>query len=143
MNHFIRLLTEDPIFSFFVLSFLFLFLFFLTYIVQYIYISYNLKGLCKIIFNDVKAYTLPLEPFDFYFISTLPLIFWREILNIKKNMKFKNLFNKDFYFKVEKEQLTALMIQHPYFFYIQYLVFIFGVIWLFFLILAVLLTKFF
>ncbi|CAA0215876.1 putative membrane protein [Acinetobacter baumannii] len=53
---------------------------------QYIYISYNLKGICKIIFSDESHFTLPLEPFNCFFISVLPIVFWREMLNIKKEI---------------------------------------------------------
>ena len=73
MNHFINLLIEDKKFIYAVLSFVFLFLFFLSYLIQYGYLSYNLKGICKIIFDDEKYFRLPLEPFNSYFLSCVRL----------------------------------------------------------------------
>lgn len=110
------------------LSIFFFFLFWFTFIIQYIYISYNLKGICKIIFYDEKYFKLPLEPFNFYFLSCLPLVFWRETLNIKKGVNFKKLYGKEFYYPINKNQLKKILIQYPKLFYIQYLIFIFGII---------------
>ena len=70
------------------------FLFFLFFIVQYIYISYNLKGICKIIFNDDKYFKFPLEQINCFFISLLPIVFWRETLNIKKGVNLKKLYGQ-------------------------------------------------
>ena len=143
MSHFVSLIFEDIIVASFAFSFLFFFLFFLSFIIQYIYVSKNLKGICKIMFNDEKAYKLPLEPFNFYFLSLLPIVFWRETLNIKKNMKFKKLYGKEFYFKIEKDQLIKLLNKYPLFFYIQYAFFIFGMLWLVFSGFGYILDKFF
>ena len=111
------------------LCIVFFFLFFLFFIVQYIYISYNLKGICKIIFNDERYFKLPLEPFNSYFLSCLPLVFWRETLNIKKGVNFKKLYGQQFYYLINKTQLNEMLIKYPKLFYIQYLVFSFGILW--------------
>lgn len=142
MNHFISLLVQDSIFTLFFLSFLFLFFLFFTFIIQYIYLNRNIKGVCRIIFNDENAYRIPLEPFGFYFLSCLPLVFWRETLNAKKGVKFKKLYEKQFYFKIEKNQLTKLIKQYPYFFIIQYVLFLFGIFWLVLLVAACFLDNF-
>ena len=111
------------------LCIVFFFLFFLFFIVQYIYISYNLKGICKIIFDDKLYFKLPLEPFNSYFLSCLPLVFWRETLNIKKGVNFKKLYGQQFYYLINKTQLNEMLIKYPKLFYIQYLVFSFGILW--------------
>ena len=111
------------------LCIVFFFLFFLFFIVQYIYISYNLNGICKIIFNDERYFKLPLEPFNSYFLSCLPLVFWRETLNIKKGVNFKKLYGQQFYYLINKTQLNEMLIKYPKLFYIQYLVFSFGILW--------------
>lgn len=80
MNSFVNLIIEDNKFFYAAISFLFFFF----YLMQYIYISYNLKGICKIIFSDESHFTLPLEPFNCFFISVLPIVLWREMLNIKE-----------------------------------------------------------
>lgn len=85
--------------------------------------------MCKIIFYDEKYFKLPLEPFNSYFLSCLPLVFWRETLNIKKGTQFKKLYGKEFYYPIDKVQLKKMLKQYPKFFYIQYLVFIFGILW--------------
>lgn len=46
MDIIISLLTEIPLIFF---GFLFLIFFLLLYLIQYFYISYNLKGICKIV----------------------------------------------------------------------------------------------
>lgn len=102
----------------------FLILFFTLYFIQYIYISYNLKGICKIIFDDEKYFRLPLEPFNCFFISVLPIIFWRETLNIKKGTNFKKLYGKDFYYSLDKVQLKRILTRYPNFFYIQYIIYL-------------------
>ncbi|MFW1852850.1 hypothetical protein ACG9XR_20095 [Acinetobacter guillouiae] len=94
-------------------------------------------------FNDENAYKVPLEPFNFYFLSCLPLVFWRETLNIKKGIKFKKLYGKEFYFKIGKNQLIKMLKQYPYFFKIQYFLFFFGILWLIFMAMAYLSDKFF
>lgn len=115
MKHFIGLFLSDVVFFSASLFFFLIFLFLLTFFVQYIYISYNLKGICKIVFNNESNYKIPLEFFNFYFLSLLPLVFWRETLNIKKNKKFKKLYSKEFYFKIEKDQLVDLLDNYPFF----------------------------
>ena len=112
MNSFINLIIEDNKFFYAAVSFLFLFLFFFFYLLQYIYISYNLKGICKIIFSDESHFTLPLEPFNCFFISVLPIVFWREILNIKKEINFKKLYGKEFYYPMSKSQLNKMLNQY-------------------------------
>lgn len=88
MNSFVNLIIEDNKFFYAAISFLFFFF----YLLQYIYIFYNLKGICRIIFSDESHFTLPLEPFNCFFISVLPIVFWREMLNIKKNLQIKRLY---------------------------------------------------
>lgn len=124
-------------------GFIFLAIFFILFIIQYFYISKNLKGLCEIIFNDSKAYKVPLEPFDFYFLSCLPLVFWRETLSIKKGIIFSKLYGKEYYFKIEKNQLIQLFEKYPRFFQIQYLIFIFIFFAFIFMFVGVFLNKFF
>ncbi|MDC4592496.1 hypothetical protein NQ794_18080 [Acinetobacter baumannii] len=85
MNSFVNLIIEDNKFFYAAISFLFFFF----YLLQYIYIFYNLKGICRIIFSDESHFTLPLEPFNCFFISVLPIVFWREMLNIKKKFTDK------------------------------------------------------
>ena len=105
------------------ISLLCLILFFILYFIQYIYISYNLKGICRIIFYDEKYFRLPLKLFNCFFISLFPIVFWRETLNIKKNVKFKKLYGKDFYYLIDKEQLSEMLLKYPKFFYIQYIIY--------------------
>lgn len=143
MNHFINLLLEDRKLIYAVLSFFFLFLFFLSYLIQYSYLSYNLKGICKIIFNDEKYFRLPLEPFNSYFLSCLPLVFWRETLNIKKGVQFKKLYGKEFYYPMNKTQLKKILNQYPKLFYIQYLIFLFGILFFIFMLIGCILIKYF
>ncbi len=143
MSHFINLLIEDRKFFFAVLSFFFLFLFFLFYIIQYIYISYNLKKICKIIFNDEKYFKLPLEPFNCFFISVLPIVFWRETLNIKYDTSFKKLYGKAFYYPINKDQLSKILNNYPKLFYIQYLIYLFVILWLVFMAIAYFSDKLF
>ncbi|MFA2977908.1 hypothetical protein KWD94_10530 [Acinetobacter pittii] len=143
MNSFINLIIEDNKFFYAAVSFLFLFLFFFFYLLQYIYISYNLKGICKIIFSDESHFTLPLEPFNCFFISVLPIVFWREILNIKKEINFKKLYGKEFYYPMSKSQLNKMLNQYPKFFLIQYIVYLSVILWAIFMIIACILIKFF
>lgn len=138
----INLLYEDGLFILFVLSYIFLFLFFIFYIIQYIYISYNLKGICKIIFYDEKYFRLPLEPFNCFFISLFPIVFWRETLNIKKDFKFKKLYGKEFYYPVGENQLNEMLLRYPKFFYIQYLIYFCGLLSVFLVIIGGVVYKF-
>ncbi|MGQ1129424.1 hypothetical protein ACT4VC_16485 [Acinetobacter baumannii] len=141
MNSFINLIIEDNKFFYAAISFLCLFFFF--YLLQYIYISYNLKGICKIIFSDESHFTLPLEPFNCFFISVLPIVFWREILNIKKEINFKKLYGKEFYYPMSKSQLNKMLNQYPKFFLIQYIIYLSIILWAIFMIIACILIKFF
>lgn len=143
MNSFINLIIEDNKFFYTAVSFLFLFLFSFFYLLQYIYISYNLKGICKIIFGDENHFTLPLEPFNCFFISVLPIVFWREILNIKKEINFKKLYGKEFYYPMNKSQLNKMLNQYPKFFLIQYIIYLSVILWAVFMIIACILIKFF
>ncbi|MPW44992.1 hypothetical protein A7A69_05485 [Acinetobacter sp. Ac_1271] len=93
-------------------------------------------------FKYDDLYKAPLNYFDFYFLSALPLVFWRETLNIKKGTKFKKLYGKEFYFKIERHQLNKLLHQNPYFFYIQYFVFFSGIFSLLFMAIGCFLIKF-
>nr|ESK54064.1 hypothetical protein F987_00861 [Acinetobacter gyllenbergii NIPH 230] len=142
MINFINLFLEDKIFSFFILAFLFLFLYVFTFIVQYVYLSCNLKGICRLVYGDERHYKIPLNPFDSYFIGLVPLVFFREVLNIKQGMSFKKLYNKDFFFIVRKNELVQLLNKFPFFFYIQYTLIFFGIFFLIFLTFACLLLSF-
>lgn len=143
MNSSINLIVEENKFFYAAVSCLFLFLFFFFYLLQYIYISYNLKGICKIIFSDESHFTLPLEPFNCFFISVLPIVFWREILNIKKEINFKKLYGKEFYYPMSKYQLNKMLNQYPKFFLIQYIIYLSVILWAIFIIIACILIKFF
>ncbi|MEB3862508.1 MULTISPECIES: hypothetical protein [Acinetobacter] len=112
-------------------------------VVSYIYVSVNLKGICEIFFKDEKKYTIPLEPFNFFFMSMLPTTFWREILNIKYNKSFKNLYSKEFYYPIDKSQLIELLNKYPLFFKIQYMIFCSGGFALFFIIFSFIFDKYF
>ncbi|MDR3030064.1 MAG: hypothetical protein LBV35_16620 [Acinetobacter sp.] len=140
MDVFLSLFKEMPLV---VLGFIFMSLFFVFYIIQYIYIYYNLKGICRIIFYDEKYFRLPLEPFNCFFISLFPIVFWRETLNIKKGFKFKKLYGKDFYYPVDKNQLNEMLLRYPKFFYIQYIIYFSVFISIIFLGIAYSLDKFF
>ena len=143
MNNFINLIIEDNKFLCAIVSFIFLFLFIFFYFLQYVYISFNLKGICKIIFSDEKHFTFPLEPFNCFFISVLPIVFWREILNIKKGINFKKLYGKEFYYPMSKSQLNKMLNQFPKFFVIQYIIYLSVILWAIFMIVACILIKFF
>lgn len=107
-----------------VLGFLFLISFIIFTIFLYLYINFNSKGIFKIVFNDEKYFKIPLEPFNYFFISALPIVFWRELLNSKRNINFKRLYQKEFYYKINKKQLDRLFLEYPLFFYLQYLIFL-------------------
>lgn len=141
MNSFINLIIEDNKFFYAAVSFLFLFFFF--YLLQYIYISYNLKGICKIIFADESHFTLPLEYFNCFFISVLSIVFWREILNIKKEINFKKLYGKDFYYPMNKSQLNKMLKKYPKFFLVQCIIYLSVMLWAIFMIIACILINFF
>ncbi len=79
MNKFLLFIKIMP-FVFLTIVFSFLYLF--SFVVQYIYINKNLKEICKIMFKYDDLYKAPLNYFDFYFLSALPLVFWRKTLNI-------------------------------------------------------------
>ncbi len=55
-----------------------------------------------IIFNNEKHFRLPLEPFNCFFISVLPIVFWRETLNIKYGTSFKNFIKRIFIIQWKK-----------------------------------------
>lgn len=133
MDKFILVLQKMPLG---VLAFFFLIVFFLISLCLYLYISMNLRRICVIIFNNENRYKLPLEPFNYFFISFLPTTFWRELLNLKKNIKFKNLYKKDFYVEINKNQLIILLKEFPTFFYMQYLIIVCGFLFIIFIILS-------
>ena len=122
MNILFQFIVELPL-IFFGFLFLFLFLFFIFYFIQYIYVSFNLKKICKVVFDDERHFRLPLEPFNCFFISVLPIVFWRETLNIKYGTSFKKLYGKEFYYPIDQAQLKLLLKGFPVFFYIQYVIF--------------------
>ncbi len=120
MNILFQFIVELPLIFF---GFLFLFSFFIFYFIQYIYVSFNLKKICKVVFDDERHFRLPLEPFNCFFISVLPVVFWRETLNIKYGTSFKKLYGKEFYYPIDQAQLKLLLKGFPVFFYIQYVIF--------------------
>ena len=124
MNKIINLLVSDHIFALFAFGFIFILLSIFMYLVFYIYLNINLRGVCKIIFNNEKKYSSPLEPFDFIALSFLPTTFWREVLNIKYNKSFKKLYGKEFYYQLNKGQLVELLSGYRFYFIFQYLIFI-------------------
>ncbi|HGW5132376.1 TPA: hypothetical protein ACNIH0_003770 [Acinetobacter baumannii] len=96
-----------------------------------------------IIFNNEKHFRLPLEPFNCFFINVLPIVFWRETLNIKYGISFKKLYKKDFYYPVEKNQLKKLIKKFPMFFYNQYSIYFCGIFTTIALVSVFILEKFF
>ncbi|MDF2535318.1 MAG: hypothetical protein K0R18_1477 [Bacillales bacterium] len=125
------------------MSFIFFIFFIFLYLILYVYININFRGVLEIIFPENAEYKRPLEPFRFFFISILPTTFWREILNIKYDKNFKNLYGKEFYYPIDEVKLVGLLEKYPYFFKIQYLACFFGIFWLIFLGLAYVSDKFF
>ena len=95
---------------------LFLFLFFLCSFFLYIYININLKNICKIIVDDEMWYRAPLSPLTFHLLSALPIVFGKEYLNIKYNIKFKKLYSKNYYFALNESELKELINKYPIFF---------------------------
>ena len=109
MKHFFNLLTTDYIFTFFVFGFVFLFIFFLCSFFLYVYININLKNICKITVDDEMWYRTPLSPLTFHLLSALPIVFGKEYLNIKYNIKFKKLYSKNYYFSLNESELMELI----------------------------------
>lgn len=140
MNKFLLFIELMPI-QF--LSVYFFTLFLAFYLFQYFYISYNLKGILKIMFDDETYYKVPLTYSKFYILSLLPIVFWREALNIKTNMHFKILYGQVFYFWIQKYQLIKLLEEYPCFFRIQYATLFFGILWIIFLFIAHILQKYY
>jgi len=140
MNKFLLFIELMPIHF---LGVYFIILFFIFYLFQYFYISYNLKGICKIMFDDEDFYKVPLAYYKFQILSLLPIVFWREALNIKTNISFKILYGQVFYFWIEKHQLVKLLDEYPYFFRLQYATFLFGILWMIFLCIAYILQKYY
>ena len=121
---------------------LFLFLFFLCSFFLYIYININLKNICKIIVDDEMWYRAPLSPLTFHLLSALPIVFGKEYLNIKYNIKFKKLYSKNYYFSLNESELKELINKYPIFFYTQYFILFSGVSFIFFIGIATILSKF-
>ena len=132
MKHFFNLLTTDYIFTFFVFGFVFLFIFFLCSFFLYVYININLKNICKIIVDDEMWYRTPLSPLTFNLLSALPIVFGKEYLNIKYNIKFKKLYSKNYYFSLNESELKELINKYPVFL-IHSILFYFQEFYLFFL----------
>ena len=95
---------------------IFLCLFFLFSFFLYIYINLNLKNICKIIVDDEMWYRAPLSPLTFHLLSALPIVFGKEYLNIKYNIKFKKLYSKNYYFALNESELKELINKYPIFF---------------------------
>ncbi|KXO87070.1 hypothetical protein AYK86_00015 [Acinetobacter venetianus] len=134
------IIRDEPLIFF---SFLCLFLFLLFLLIQYIYISFNLKGINNIIFNDEKHFKLPLEPFNCFFISVLPVVFWRETLSVKKGFKFKRLYRKEFYYDFDENQLKEILKKYPFLFFIQYVIYFSSILFILLGGIAYILEKFF
>ncbi|HHP4540736.1 TPA: hypothetical protein ACSBV1_003933 [Acinetobacter baumannii] len=115
---------------FHMLGFLNLAIFFILSVFLYIYINLNLKGICKILVGDELWYKVPLSPLRFHILSALPIVFFREFLN------FKKLYQKDFYFTLNKHELKMLVERYPVFFYTQYILLISGLLFIIFLTIA-------
>ncbi|HHP7910517.1 hypothetical protein [Acinetobacter baumannii] len=121
---------------FHMLGFLNLAIFFILSVFLYIYINLNLKGVCKILVGDELWYKVPLSPLRFHILSALPIVFFRKFLNIKKDVNFKKLYQKDFYFALNKHELKMLVERYPVFFYTQYILLISGLLFIIFLTIA-------
>lgn len=104
-------------------GFLCLTVFVLSSIFLYIYVNINIKGICRIIFENESKYKFPIEPFNYFFISLLPIVFWRELLVKRIKFNFKNIYKKSFYFEMSERKLFKLLKEYPAFFYVQYLIF--------------------
>ncbi len=139
MNKFILFIETMPL-VFIGLSCLFFF--FVLYFIQYIYISFNLKEICMIIFNNEKHFRLPLEPFNCFFISVLPIVFWRETLNIKYGTSFKNFIKRIFIIQWKKS-IKKINKKFPMFFYNQYAIYFYGIFTTIALVSVFILEKFF
>lgn len=140
MSLFIKLFEAFP---FFILFTTFFSIFILLLIVLYFYVNINLRGLCEIIFKDKIKYKRPLELFNFYFLSVIPINFWREFLNLRYDKVFKNLYDRDFYYDLRRDQIVELVSKYTYFFVIQYLAVFSGVISMFFLLIDFICNNFF
>lgn len=122
---------------------IFLCLFFLFSFFLYIYINLNLKKICKIIVDDENWYKSPLSPLTFHLLSALPIVFWKEYLSIKSNIKFKNLYSKEYYFALNEDTLNELINKYPFFFYTQYFILFSGILFIFFICISVISNKVF
>ena len=140
MNIFLILFEKFP---YFLLFLVFLSIYFFIYTFLYLYVNFNIKGISYIMFNDEERYSAPLEPFSFFFISMLPTVFWREVLNIKFNKSFKKLYGKEFYYAIDSDQLKNILDKYPKFFKIQYMAMLSILIGMFFLFLDFISTKYF
>ena len=125
------------------LGLLFFVVSFFVYIVFYVYMNINLKSISKIIFNNENKYKRPLEPFNFIFLSFLPITYWREIINIKYHKNFRKLYGKEsFYYSINKDQLIELLKKYKIYFVLQYIVFFFTGLALIFVIFSYVLYKY-
>lgn len=128
---------------FITLGFLFYIILWFLYFFLYIYTNIYLKNICGIVYKNENRYKRLLEPFSFHYISMLPSAYWREILNIKFNLSFKNLYQQNIYQKIDKNQLQDFLKQYPFFFISHYLIILSGILGTFFLIYAYVLDKYF
>lgn len=128
---------------FIALGFLFYIILWFLYFSLYIYTNVYLKNICGIVYKNENRYKRLLELFSFHYISMLPSAYWREILNIKFNLSFKNLYQQNVYQKIDKDQLQAFLKQYPFFFISHYLIILSGILGTFFLIYAYVLDKYF
>lgn len=133
MNTLLHLFRTLPLIS---ISFTCLILFFIFSICLYIYVNINLKGICKIIVDDDNWYKMPLSPLTFHLLSALPLVFFKEFLNIKFNINFKKLYGKNYYFSLNCSDLESLLRKYPVFFYMQYIIFFLGILFIVFLLIS-------
>jgi hypothetical protein len=64
-------------------------------------------------------------------------------IKYKKNVKFKKLFGKEFYYPVDESQLKEMLLRYPKFFYIQYVIYFSSIFFILFGGVAYVQEKFF
>ncbi|MCE6005895.1 hypothetical protein [Acinetobacter soli] len=141
MDFLIYIFENKPFLIFGMLGLFFFFILWVLYISLYIYTNVYLKNICGLIYRDENRYKRLLEILSFHYISMLPSAYWRETLNIKFNLSFKNLYQQNFYQKIDKNQLQEFLKKYPFFFISHYLIILSGVLGTLLLILSYLLSK--
>lgn len=141
MDFLIYIFENKPFLIFGMLGLFFFFILWVLYISLYIYTNVYLKNICGLIYRDENRYKRLLEILSFHYISMLPSAYWRETLNIKFNLSFKNLYQQKFYQKIDKNQLQEFLKKYPFFFISHYLIILSGVLGTLLLTLSYLLSK--